>query len=172
MPRRAISRRRNWKCLPGNASRSCRRTSPGPGGVRKARLCASRKCSRPASRPSWSSTRCAPGTIRFSTNSIRNCPRAGFSPSNRSAGGVCMTQPMFIVWRESVEALLVIGILQAWVRPTTPGQPAAAPCMDRRRAGPVAFGRAGRPDPAGRRGHAAGRPTNGSRRRWLWSPAC
>lgn len=26
-----------------------------------------------------------------------------------------MTQSMFIVWRESVEALLVIGILQAWV---------------------------------------------------------
>ena len=26
-----------------------------------------------------------------------------------------MNQSMFIVWRESVEALLVIGILQAWV---------------------------------------------------------
>jgi high-affinity iron transporter len=25
-----------------------------------------------------------------------------------------MNQSMFIVWRESVEALLVIGILQAW----------------------------------------------------------
>jgi high-affinity iron transporter len=26
-----------------------------------------------------------------------------------------MNQSMFIVWRESVEALLVIGILQAWI---------------------------------------------------------
>lgn len=26
-----------------------------------------------------------------------------------------MNQAMFIVWRESVEALLVIGILQAWI---------------------------------------------------------
>lgn len=27
-----------------------------------------------------------------------------------------MNQALFIVWRESVEALLVIGILQAWVK--------------------------------------------------------
>ena len=26
-----------------------------------------------------------------------------------------MNQSMFIVWRESVEALLVIGILQVWI---------------------------------------------------------
>src|SRR3546814_14503501 len=50
-----------------------------------------------------------PYTTRFRS------PRAAFSPSSRRTGGVCMTQSMFIVWRERVEALLVIGILQAWV---------------------------------------------------------
>lgn len=33
-----------------------------------------------------------------------------------------MNQALFIVWRESVEALLVIGILQAWVSQQARGQ--------------------------------------------------
>ena len=32
-----------------------------------------------------------------------------------------MNQSMFIVWRESVEALLVIGILQAWISQQSEG---------------------------------------------------
>lgn len=33
-----------------------------------------------------------------------------------------MEQVLFIVWRESVEALLVVGILYAWLRATPAGR--------------------------------------------------
>jgi len=39
-----------------------------------------------------------------------------------------MNQSMFIVWRESVEALLVIGILQAWVSQQPQGDRLAKIC--------------------------------------------
>ena len=61
-------------------------------------------------------------------------------------GGVMLGQVLFIVWRESVEALLVIGILYAWLR-TNPGGERGLRYLWGGRPG----GRGGGPRP--RRGH-------------------
>ncbi len=64
-----------------------------------------------------------------------------------------MNQAMFIVWRESVEALLVIGILQAWISRQSGHSRLARFPLGRGVGGVAGFGGPGRVDAVGRRHH-------------------
>src|SRR4029079_8043966 len=82
----------------------------------RARRSSSRRCWRPApSRPS-SSIRSSPASTRSSTSST---PRPRARSSRSSAPGIEMGNALFIIWRESAEAMLVVGILYAWLRQHT-----------------------------------------------------
>ena len=57
-----------------------------------------------------------PGTYVFFDEYHRTPPRARSSRSSpRPAGSPFMGNALFIIWRESAEAMLVVGILYAWL---------------------------------------------------------